>query len=86
VEPFPRLQQPIRLGPLTIPNRIMLTTHGPRLSQPRYLRYIEERAKGGVGLMGFNLGPLGLMQIPLGPGRAMLASAWRIWTSCRRTR
>ena len=34
----------------------------------RYLRYIEERAKGGVGLMGFNLGPLGLMQMPLGPG------------------
>jgi 2,4-dienoyl-CoA reductase-like NADH-dependent reductase (Old Yellow Enzyme family)/NAD(P)-dependent dehydrogenase (short-subunit alcohol dehydrogenase family) len=70
---FPHLQQPIRLGPLTIPNRIMLTTHGPRLSQPRYLRYIEERAKGGVGLMGFNLGPLGLMQMPLGPGRANAA-------------
>ncbi len=73
MEPFPHLRQPIRLGPLTIPNRIMLTTHGPRLSQPRYLRYIEERAKGGVGLMGFNLGPLGLMQMPLGPGRANAA-------------
>ncbi len=70
---FPHLQQPIQLGALTIPNRIMLTTHGPRLSQPRYLRYIEERAKGGVGLMGFNLGPLGLMQMPLGPGRGNAA-------------
>ncbi len=63
------LQQPIRLGGLDLPNRIMFTTHGPRLSQARYVRYIEERAKGGVGLMGFNLGPLGIMQFPFGPGR-----------------
>jgi 2,4-dienoyl-CoA reductase-like NADH-dependent reductase (Old Yellow Enzyme family)/thioredoxin reductase len=68
MELFPHLRQPIQLGALTIPNRIMMTTHGPRLSQPRYLRYIAERAQGGVGLMGFNLGPLGLMQMPLGPG------------------
>ncbi|MDB5395353.1 MAG: FAD-dependent oxidoreductase [Rhodospirillales bacterium] len=53
----------------------MFTTHGPRLSPSRYLRYLEERAKGGVGLMGFNLGPLGLMQFPFGPGRAYLAHA-----------
>jgi 2,4-dienoyl-CoA reductase-like NADH-dependent reductase (Old Yellow Enzyme family) len=74
-EPYPHLRQPIRLGPITVPNRIMFTTHGPRLSQSRYLRYLEERAKGGVGLMGFNLGPLGLMQFPFGPGRATLANA-----------
>ena len=74
-EAFPYLRQPIALGPLTIPNRIMFTTHGPRLSQPRYLRYLEERARGGVGLMGFNLGPLGLMQFPFGPGRAIAAHA-----------
>jgi 2,4-dienoyl-CoA reductase-like NADH-dependent reductase (Old Yellow Enzyme family) len=74
-QPYPHLREPIRLGPLTIPNRIMFTTHGPRLSQARYLRYLEERAKGGVGLMGFNLGPLGLMQFPFGPGKAILANA-----------
>jgi 2,4-dienoyl-CoA reductase-like NADH-dependent reductase (Old Yellow Enzyme family) len=74
MEPFPYLRQPIALGNLTIPNRIMFTTHGPRLSQPRYLRYLEERARGGVGLMGFNLGPLGLMQFPFGPGRPSVAS------------
>ena len=74
-EPYPHLRQPIALGPLTIPNRIMFTTHGPRLSQARYLRYLEERAKGGVGLMGFNLGPLGLMQFPFGPGAPFLAHA-----------
>lgn len=75
MDPFPHLRQPIALGSLTIPNRIMFTTHGPRLSQSRYLRYLEERARGGVGLMGFNLGPLGLMQFPFGPGRAHLAHA-----------
>jgi 2,4-dienoyl-CoA reductase-like NADH-dependent reductase (Old Yellow Enzyme family) len=75
MEPFPHLRQPIALGNLTIPNRIMFTTHGPRLSQPRYLRYLEERARGGVGLMGFNLGPLGLMQFPFGPGRPNAAHA-----------
>ncbi len=75
MEPFPHLRQPMRLGRLTIPNRIMFTTHGPRLSQSRYLRYIAERAQGGVGLMGFNLGPLGLMQFPFGPGKAYLPHA-----------
>jgi 2,4-dienoyl-CoA reductase-like NADH-dependent reductase (Old Yellow Enzyme family) len=73
--PFPHLRRPIALGGLTIPNRIMFTTHGPRLSQPRYLRYLAERAKGGVGLMGFNLGPLGLMQFPFGPGRPSATNA-----------
>src|SRR6202000_2880352 len=72
---FPPLSQPIALGNLTIPNRIMFTTHGPRLSQPRYLRYLEERARGGVGLMGFTLGPRGLMQFPFGPGRPSAANA-----------
>jgi 2,4-dienoyl-CoA reductase-like NADH-dependent reductase (Old Yellow Enzyme family) len=66
---YESLQQPIRLGNLDLPNRIMFTTHGPRLSQARYVQYIEERAKGGVALMGFNLGPLGIMQFPFGPGR-----------------
>jgi 2,4-dienoyl-CoA reductase-like NADH-dependent reductase (Old Yellow Enzyme family) len=48
----------------------MMTTHGPRLPQARYLRYLEARARGGIGLAGFNLGPLGVMQFPFGPGRA----------------
>ena len=72
---FEHLRQPIAIGGLTVRNRLMMTTHGPRLGQRRYLRYLEERAKGGVGLMGFNLGPLGLMQFPFGPGRAYLPHA-----------
>ncbi len=66
---YPRLSAPIAIGPLTARNRLMMTTHGPRLPQARYLRYIAERASG-VGLAGFNLGPLGVMQVPFGPGRA----------------
>jgi len=67
---YPQLQTPIAIGALTARNRLMMTTHGPRLPQARYLRYLEARARNGVGLAGFNLGPLGVMQFPFGPGRA----------------
>ena len=67
--PYPSLDREIAIGGVTARNRIMMATHGPRLSQPRYLRYIEERARGGVALMGFNLGILGSMAYPFGPGR-----------------
>lgn len=65
---YPHVDREIAIGPRVARNRIMMSTHGPRLPQPRYLRYLEERAAGGIGLAGFNLGPLGLMQFPLGPG------------------
>ena len=65
---YPRLRAPIAIGGVTARNRMMMTTHGPRLSQARYLRYLEDRAKGGIGMAGFNLGPLGVMQFPFGPG------------------
>lgn len=72
---YKHLQQPIAIGPLRARNRIMMTTHGPRLSQARYVRYLEERAKGGIGLAGFNLGPMGIMQFPLGPGKPYMPNA-----------
>jgi 2,4-dienoyl-CoA reductase-like NADH-dependent reductase (Old Yellow Enzyme family) len=72
---YPHLRKPIAIGRLTARNRLMMTTHGPRLSQARYVRYLEERAEGGIGLAGFNLGPMGLMQFPLGPGRPFLPQA-----------
>lgn len=65
---YPNLDRPIAIGGKTARNRIMMSTHGPRLPQGRYLRYLEERAAGGIGLAGFNLGPLGVMQFPFGPG------------------
>jgi 2,4-dienoyl-CoA reductase-like NADH-dependent reductase (Old Yellow Enzyme family) len=67
---YPMLRAPIAIGGRVARNRLMMTTHGPRLPQARYLRYLEERARGGIGLAGFNLGPLGVMQFPFGPGRA----------------
>jgi 2,4-dienoyl-CoA reductase-like NADH-dependent reductase (Old Yellow Enzyme family) len=66
---YAHVRAPIAIGGMVARNRVMMATHGPRLSQPRYLRYLEERARGGIGLAGFNLGPLGLMQFPFGPGR-----------------
>lgn len=66
--PYPNLDREISIRNLVARNRVMMSTHGPRLSQPRYIRYLEERARGGIGLAGFNLGPLGLMQFPFGPG------------------
>ena len=68
MDSYPHLRRPIAIGQVTARNRLMMTTHGPRLSQTRYLRYLEERARGGVGMAGFNLGPLGVMQFPFGPG------------------
>ncbi|MDO9490115.1 MAG: FAD-dependent oxidoreductase [Sphingomonadaceae bacterium] len=65
---FPSIDRPIAIGGKTARNRIMMSTHGPRLPQARYLRYLEERAAGGIGIAGFNLGPLGVMQFPFGPG------------------
>lgn len=46
------LLQPLQIGPLTVPNRLMMTTHNPKMTDVRYRHYIEERAAGGVGLIG----------------------------------
>lgn len=62
------LFQPIRLGPVLVRNRVMLSTHGTRLSQVRYLRYIEERVAHGVGLVGLPAGS-GVGELLVGPGR-----------------
>ena len=50
----------------------MFATHGPRLPHDRYVRYLEERAAGGVGIIGLNAWPLGLMNVPLGSGTSDL--------------
>lgn len=46
----PALFEPIALGTVTIPNRIVRAAHGTRLQGEEFIRYHEERAKGGVGL------------------------------------
>jgi 2,4-dienoyl-CoA reductase-like NADH-dependent reductase (Old Yellow Enzyme family)/thioredoxin reductase len=71
---YPHLFEPIDLGRLRLPNRMMMTTHGPRLSQARYLRYLEERARGGVALVGVNAG-FGIFGYPTGTGRRIPGQA-----------
>lgn len=52
---YPNLFEPIRLNQVTIRNRIVSTAHAEVYAEngvpgERYLRYYEEKAKGGVGL------------------------------------
>src|SRR5258708_30423985 len=46
-----RLFEPIAIGGLRARNRVVMTAHGPGLSQTRYVRYLVERGRGGVGLI-----------------------------------
>jgi 2,4-dienoyl-CoA reductase-like NADH-dependent reductase (Old Yellow Enzyme family) len=53
---------------MRVKNRLMMTTHGPRLSRERYQRYLAERTYGdSVGLVGVSAA--GVHKFPLGPGR-----------------
>jgi 2,4-dienoyl-CoA reductase-like NADH-dependent reductase (Old Yellow Enzyme family)/thioredoxin reductase len=64
--PETKLFEPIDIGGVTLRNRVMMAVHGPRLSQARYLRYLDERSRdvGLVGLHAFH----GVMNFPFGPG------------------
>lgn len=64
---YSHLFSPITLGSLGLRNRVFMTTHGPRLSQNRYLAYLEVRAQG-VGLVGLPAG-FGVGDAPTAPGR-----------------
>ncbi len=58
---YPHLFQPASIGPLQLRNRLMMTAHGG-LNAERQVRYYEDRAAGGVGLMcvpGASLGVYG---------------------------
>ena len=53
---YPNLFKPLTLNKLTLRNRIVSTAHAEVYAEPgglpgdRYIRYYEEKAKGGVGL------------------------------------
>jgi 2,4-dienoyl-CoA reductase-like NADH-dependent reductase (Old Yellow Enzyme family)/thioredoxin reductase len=51
---FRRLFEPLTIGGFEVRNRIVNTTHGTALGEARDLRYLQERARGGVGLMGLH--------------------------------
>ena len=68
-----QLFEPIDIGGVTLRNRLMMAVHGPRLSQARYLRYLDERSRdvGLVGLHAFH----GVMNFPFGPGPFVVSYA-----------
>ncbi len=52
---YDALLKPLRIKKLTIRNRVMSTSHAPGYARDgqvtdRYIRYHEEKAKGGLGL------------------------------------
>ena len=47
---YDNLFQPIQVGPIAIPNRIVRTAHGTFLSGEPLIAYHEARARGGVGM------------------------------------
>jgi 2,4-dienoyl-CoA reductase-like NADH-dependent reductase (Old Yellow Enzyme family)/thioredoxin reductase len=48
--PYENLFQPIDVGPITIPNRIVRSAHGTLLTGESLIAYHEARARGGVGM------------------------------------
>ena len=53
---FPYLFSPLRVGSVTVPNRVVFSAHLTNLAEhnrpgPSLLAYYEERARGGVGLI-----------------------------------
>lgn len=53
---FEAMFQPIQIGKLTIRNRVLSTAHAEvyatdgGMTTDRYVKYYEEKAKGGIGL------------------------------------
>ena len=64
--PLHRLFEPVSIGGLRLRNRLMMTTHGPRLPEDRYLRYLDVRSRD-VALVGVHAA-WGLSSFPPGPG------------------
>jgi 2,4-dienoyl-CoA reductase-like NADH-dependent reductase (Old Yellow Enzyme family)/thioredoxin reductase len=62
-----RCLEPIDIGGLRLRNRLMMTSHGPRLPQSRYLPYLDARSRD-VALVGLHAG-YGMGAFPPGPGR-----------------
>lgn len=72
---FRRLFEPIEIGDFVVRNRIVVPTHGTGLGEARDLRYLQERARGGAGLLGVHSSG-GVYDYPLGPGRRGTKSDW----------
>jgi 2,4-dienoyl-CoA reductase-like NADH-dependent reductase (Old Yellow Enzyme family)/thioredoxin reductase len=67
VTAFRRLFEPLVIGNFTVRNRIVNTTHGTGLGDARDLRYLQERARGGAGLLGVHTS-VGIYNYAIGAG------------------
>ena len=47
---YDSLFEPVQVGPVTIPNRVVRSPHGTGLQGERLIAYHEARARGGVGM------------------------------------
>jgi 2,4-dienoyl-CoA reductase-like NADH-dependent reductase (Old Yellow Enzyme family) len=61
VQQFKYLFTPIKIGPFTVKNRIMVSPHGPLMNElglptEEYIHYEIEKAKGGAGWVSMSLG------------------------------
>jgi 2,4-dienoyl-CoA reductase-like NADH-dependent reductase (Old Yellow Enzyme family)/thioredoxin reductase len=72
---FRRLFEPLAIGNFSIRNRIVNTTHGTQLGEARDLRYLQERARGGAGLIGLH-GSHGVASYAVGPAPFSSAPDW----------
>jgi 2,4-dienoyl-CoA reductase-like NADH-dependent reductase (Old Yellow Enzyme family)/thioredoxin reductase len=72
---FRRLFEPLQIGNFAVRNRIVNTTHGSALAEARDLRYIQERARGGAGLIGLH-GSQGVANYGVGLGPVSVNPAW----------
>jgi 2,4-dienoyl-CoA reductase-like NADH-dependent reductase (Old Yellow Enzyme family) len=72
---FRRLFEPLRIGGFEVRNRIVNTPHGTALGEARDLRYLQERARGGVGLMGVHASH-GIYSYAVGPAPYSTAPEW----------
>jgi len=72
---FRRLFEPLEIGDFTVRNRIVVTTHGTGLGEARDLRYLQERARGGAGLLGIHSSG-GVYGYAVGPGPRSATPDW----------
>ena len=72
---FRRLFEPITIGNFTVRNRIVNTTHGTGLGDERDVRYLQERARGGAGLLGVHAST-GIYGYAIGAGPRSTTPDW----------
>ena len=65
---YDQLFEPVRVGLVTIPNRIVRSAHGTGLSGEALIAYHEARGRGGVGMSTIEATSVH----PLAPGRLQL--------------